>query len=526
MHFMRAAQGLKPLELCAHEGEDRLLFVAEEDADARRLFVVPKLLDDRELQGREVLHFVHLDPGIALHEGAFVREEKPGLEKEVVEVEEFLRRLVGEVVAGDSVDAVFVELQFAAVVVRDEPEGGEEFEILLVHFRGVRFLNRVLVKAAVLLQEFRSALLNEVGDEVGKGLFRKGKPFRRGRAVFEEAFSGERVDHFARVVFVEDGGGFGNGFALEQKFRAEAVEVSDVELSHAALGKVLDDSLLHAAGRAVRERETEHVGERDARFEGAAQALRQNLGFSAARRGEHQVASALKADRLFLMSVEDDLSLLALGVRAHGFKRLKVGVGGGRIPAGEKPAGDVVAVAKTGLRVLLRADFVVPLVGDGGEEVVHLKVRGLVAVALQERKARRGIAGDDDREVVAAHEGAEALVVVRHAKDRFEDAFGELPHPLDALAEVTVADQVFAVLSEGGEFRVVRGERLEVHWGRPFFYTAAESREGRRRRWRTFYQAGTGGLCGRGARIPEENIAEERVNSKGVARASLRLASL
>ena len=241
------------------------------------------------------------------------------------------------------------------------------------------------------------------------------------------------------------------------------MEVADVELSHAALGKVLDDSLLHAAGRAVRERETEHVGERDARFKGAANALRQNLGFSAARRGEHQVASALKADRLFLMSVEDDLSLLALGVRAHGFKRLKVGVGGGRIPAGEKPAGDVVAVAKTGLRVLLRADFVVPLVGDGGEEVVHLKVRGLVAVALQERKARRGFAGDDDREVVAAHEGAEALVVVRHAKDRFEDAFGELPHPLDALAVVSVADQVFAVFSEGGELRVVGGERLEVH---------------------------------------------------------------
>ena len=218
MHFMRAAQGLKSLELCAHEGEDRLLFVAEEDADARRLFVVPKLLDDRELQGREVLHFVHLDPGIALHEGAFVREEKPGLEKEVVEVEEFLRRLVGEVVAGDSVDAVFVELRFAAVVVRDEPEGGEELEILLVHFRGVRFLNRVLGKAAVLLQEFRSALLNEVGDEVGKGLFRKGKTLRHGRAAFQETFAGERVDHFARVVFVEDRRGFGDDFALKQKF--------------------------------------------------------------------------------------------------------------------------------------------------------------------------------------------------------------------------------------------------------------------------------------------------------------------
>lgn len=304
------------------------------------------------------------------------------------------------------------------------------------------------------------------------------------------------------------------------------MEVADVELTHAALGKVLDDSLLHAAGRAVREGEAEHVGERDARFKGAANALRQNLGFPAAGRRQNQVTSASKVDRFFLMFVEDDLSFLALRVRAHRFKRLKVGVGGGRIPAGEKPARDVVAVAKAGLGVLLRADFVVPFVGDGDGEVVHLKVRGLVAVALQERKARRGFAGDDDREVVAAHEGAEALVVILNAKDRLEDAFGELPHPLDALAEVTVADQVFAVLSEGGEFRVVRGERLEVHWGRPFFYTAAESREGRRRRWRTFYQAGTGGLCGRGARIPEENIAEERVNSKGVARASLRLASL
>lgn len=34
MHCMRAAQGPKSVELCAHEGEDRLLFVPEEDADA------------------------------------------------------------------------------------------------------------------------------------------------------------------------------------------------------------------------------------------------------------------------------------------------------------------------------------------------------------------------------------------------------------------------------------------------------------------------------------------------------------
>ena len=86
----------------------------------------------------------------------------------------------------------------------------------MVHFRRGRLLDRLLGKAAVPLQEFRRALLNEVGDEAGEGIFRKGKPFRRGRAVFEEAFSGERVDHFARVVFVEDGGGFGNGFALER----------------------------------------------------------------------------------------------------------------------------------------------------------------------------------------------------------------------------------------------------------------------------------------------------------------------
>ena len=267
------------------------------------------------------------------------------------------------------------------------------------------------------------------------------------------------------------------------------MEVADVELAHAALGKVLDDALLHVAGRAVREGEAEHVGEYHARFEGAANALRQNLGFPAAGRREHQVTSASKVDRFFLMSVEDDLSLLTFLVRAHGFKRLKVGVGGGRIPAGEKPARDVVAVAKTELGVLLRADFVVPLVGDGGEKVVYLKVRGLVAVALQERKASGDLAGDDDREVVPAHEGSQALVVVLDAKDRLEDAFGELPHPLDALAVVTVADQVFAVLSKGGELRVVRGERLEVH-GASFSLAAAESRAGCRSRYRTFYQVG------------------------------------
>ena len=179
------------------------------------------------------------------------------------------------------------------------------------------------------------------------------------------------------------------------------------------------------------------------------------------------MTSASKVDCLFLVFVEDDLSYLALRVRAHRFKRLKVGVGGGRIPAGEKPARDVVAVAKAGLGVLLRADFVVPFVGDGDGEVVHLKVRGLVAVALQKRKARRGFARHDDREVVAAHEGPEALVVILNAENRFEDAFGELPHPLDALAVVSVADQVFAVLSEGGELRVERGERFEVHERRP-----------------------------------------------------------
>ena len=180
------------------------------------------------------------------------------------------------------------------------------------------------------------------------------------------------------------------------------------------------------------------------------------------------MASVFEADRLLLMRVEDDLSLLALGVRAHGFERLKVGVEGGRVFAGEKPARNVVAVAKTELGVLLRADLVVALVGKGGEKVVYLEVRGLVAVALQKRKAARDPAGDDDCEVVPAHEGAQTLVVL-DAEDRLEDPLGELPHPLDAFAVVAVADQVFAVLSEGGEFRIVRGERLEVHGERPFF---------------------------------------------------------
>ena len=50
VHLVRAAQGLKPIEFCPHEGEDRLLLVAEIDADARGLFVVPEKFDDRELQ--------------------------------------------------------------------------------------------------------------------------------------------------------------------------------------------------------------------------------------------------------------------------------------------------------------------------------------------------------------------------------------------------------------------------------------------------------------------------------------------
>ena len=218
VHLVRAAQGLKPIEFCPHEGEDRLLLVAEIDADARGLFVVPEKFDDRELQRRQILHFVHLNPGMALHEGAVVREEKPGLEKEVVEVEEFLRRLVGEVVAGDFVDSARVESEVSAIVFEHESEGRKEADVLLRHLRGERLLDRVRGKAAVLLQEFRRALLNEVGDEAGEGIFRKGKPFRRGRAVFQETFAGERVDHFARVVFVEDRRGFGNGFALKQKF--------------------------------------------------------------------------------------------------------------------------------------------------------------------------------------------------------------------------------------------------------------------------------------------------------------------
>lgn len=273
MHFVRAAQLLKSLELCAHEGEDRLLFVPEEDADARRGVRVPELFHDRELQGRQILHFVHLNPRIALHERALVRQEKPGLEKEVVEVEELLRLLVGEVVAGDFVDAVFVDRGIAVLVERDESEGGEEFVIPLIHFQRGHRLYRVLGEVSVPLQKFGGAVLNEVGDEGGKGIFRKGTAFRRGRAVFQEAFAGERVDHFARVVFVEDRRGFGNGFALEQEFRAEAVEVPDVELTHASVAEVLLDSLLHAAGRAVREGEAQHVGERHARVERAAHAL-------------------------------------------------------------------------------------------------------------------------------------------------------------------------------------------------------------------------------------------------------------
>lgn len=187
------------------------------------------------------------------------------------------------------------------------------------------------------------------------------------------------------------------------------------------------------------------------------------------------MAAVLKTDRLFLMRVEDDLSLLALLVRAHGFKRLKVGVGGGRVFGGEKPAGDLVAVTKTEFGVLLRADLVVPIVGNVGGKVLRLKVRGLVAVSLQKRKAARDLAGNDDREVVPAHEGSEAFVVVLYAKDGFEDAFGELPQSLDAFAVETVADQVFAVFSEGGELRVVRGERFEIHGDVLFFGGGGES---------------------------------------------------
>lgn len=452
--LVRLVKGPECVELGAHEGEDRLLLVAEVDAHAPVDRVVPELFDDVELQGREVLYLVDLDPGVAPAGLGGGVEPGPGLEEQVVEVEQVLRGLVLEVAPCGRVDRGMVELDAAAEVVDlDQSEGVELVLVLLVDVEFWRAMKRLLGEAVRLLKEPCRARHDVVG-----GVARQGPSSAAAGDVLDE----KALDHVVDVVLVEDRRDLGDDVVVKEKAGAEAVEVAHVKGVHAPVREALVDALLHAARGSVREREAEHVGEVHAVLERDGDALGEDGGLAAARRCEHEMAPLRELDRGLLVGVEDDGGALRGDPRLGRRERPEVGIAELAVEKRHEPDRDPVSVLEALSGVVGRAHAVVALARlehrPGRPEP---EVRGLVAqIADAAEVFEREAVGELAHERRAHHLRIGVPVVL---EDRAQHALGKLAHDLRALAVVMVAKEVFGLFAESGECRLAELQRREVH---------------------------------------------------------------
>ena len=90
---------LQRVELCAHEGENGLLLVAQID-DGKGGILVGEQVDDGYLQGVEVLHLIDLYPMEAFVFGGWLLQGVVGLHEQVFEVYEVVVVFVSCIVAG------------------------------------------------------------------------------------------------------------------------------------------------------------------------------------------------------------------------------------------------------------------------------------------------------------------------------------------------------------------------------------------------------------------------------------------
>ena len=123
----------------------------------------------------------------------------------------------------------------------------------------------------------------------------------------------EIARHDAHGVFLVDNRRLArNDAVFKQEFRAEAVHVAHIHLSHPLVADVLLNALHHAARRTVREGQAEHlvVGHAVA-LVCPTDALGQNLRFSASGRRQHQVVAALGVDYAPLACVGGECRVFA-----------------------------------------------------------------------------------------------------------------------------------------------------------------------------------------------------------------------